>query len=147
MMISKLAFAAGLFVASSLGGVALGSYTIGGFRIDDPPDVIGGLAAVDVQGEGAPPKAAAPIMDYMHVCKGCDAKLYRDQDWQYEEPAHEEARYDDYGEPEDLMRSEDELARATDAPRDEKPAVHVADAGLSGGEPEVPAQVVMAHSF
>lgn len=127
MMIGKVAFAAGLFVASSLGGVALGSYTIGGFRMDQPaPDIIRDLAAADVSDE-APPQQVAVIgpVDTRHVCKGCDAKLYRDREWRYEEPAYEDASYEGYSEPEDLMPWEDELPRAAEAVHDKPPVAAV----------------------
>ena len=146
MIASKLAFAAGLFIASSIGGVALGSYTIGGFRADDRPDIIGGLAAADVSSEATPKPVDLAVMDGAHVCAGCDAKLYRDEEWRYQEPAYDEASSESYGEPEDLTVAEDAPQAATAKP-ETAPVVQIADAGASAPASEAPAQLAVAHSF
>lgn len=80
MMIGRIAFAAGLLLASSLGGVALGSYTIGGFRFQQPPDIIAGLAVAQGDLAAAEP-ALVPQPEPVHECLGCDAKLHREVDW------------------------------------------------------------------
>ncbi len=79
MIAGKIAFAAGAFAASLMSGVGLGGYTIGGFRTYQPADLIAEMAPdgsdrAFVQAPPPPPPA-------YHVCKGCDAKLYRDVDW------------------------------------------------------------------
>lgn len=96
MIAAKIAFAAGAFAASLLGGVGLGSYTIGGFRVAQPVDIIAEMAP-DASA-GAYVEAPLPQAPVNHVCTGCDAKLYRDVDWYEasylpEEPPPEEGRW------------------------------------------------------
>ncbi len=79
MIAGKIALASGAFAASLLSGVSIGSYTIGGFRMHQPIDIIAEMASNrSREAFVQEPLPQAPIA---HVCKGCDAKLYRDVDW------------------------------------------------------------------
>ncbi|MBO9576574.1 MAG: hypothetical protein J7494_12620 [Sphingobium sp.] len=145
MMLSKLAFAAATLAIASAGGVALGGYTIGGFRIDQPADTLSALAA----GQSAPDSSQAPGAPVLltqgepiHVCKGCDAKLYREDPGRYDPSAYAEpvstGRYQGYKEQparQDYAEEADWDAAITayydDEPdaQDEKPPVTLATIG------------------
>ena len=97
MIVEKAALAAGAFAASLMGGVGLGSYTLGGFRAYQPVDIIAEMAS-DRHGEAFTPNPL-PQAPIAHVCKGCDAKLYRDVDYEAEQSylADEESMPEDDG--------------------------------------------------
>ncbi|MBO9669526.1 MAG: hypothetical protein J7485_03310 [Sphingobium sp.] len=80
MLHAKIAFAAGVMAAALLGGIALGGYTAGGFKEREQTDIIA-QAASRVRSGGFRAEAAEPQAPMYHVCKGCDAKLYREDDW------------------------------------------------------------------
>jgi hypothetical protein len=76
----RLILAAILALSSAMGGVALGSYTIGGFRVfERPPDVLFTLADAAGRPEASRPAPMVPSGVTHHVCTGCDAGL-RDRD-------------------------------------------------------------------
>jgi hypothetical protein len=79
MMYARIASAAVGLAAAVLVGVGLGGYTAGGFNMREPIDVIGDAAArVRKEGFSVDTTPPAPVN---HVCKGCDAKLYRENVW------------------------------------------------------------------
>lgn len=80
MLHAKIAFAAGVMAAALLGGIALGGYTAGGFKEREQTDIIS-QAASRVRSGGFRAEAAEPQAPLHHVCKGCDAKLYREDAW------------------------------------------------------------------
>lgn len=80
MLHAKIAYSAGVMAAALLGGIALGGYTTGGFKEREPADVIA-QAATHVPTGGFRAEAVEPQAPVYHVCKGCDAKLYREDDW------------------------------------------------------------------
>ncbi len=63
-----------------VGGVALGSYTTGGFKVtlSQPTSASQPSPAERGVSERRPPNLERRID---HVCKGCDAKLYREDAW------------------------------------------------------------------
>lgn len=93
MKLSKLALIAGVLLTSLLGGVALGSFTIGGFRVDQPSDTMG-LFLAERSTPGISHEAAGPVLltqgEQVHVCTGCDAKLYRADPGRYDPSLHDE---------------------------------------------------------
>jgi hypothetical protein len=78
MLAGKLAFAGLLSLASLCGGVGLGSYTVGGFRTNTPPDIIGLLNHHQPDDAHVTPPPAMLPSRVAHVCTGCDASLFRD---------------------------------------------------------------------
>ena len=79
MMYAKIASAAVGLAAIVLVGAGLGNYTVGGFHVREPLDVIGEATAhVRKEHFSTDTATQAPID---HVCKGCDAKLYREDAW------------------------------------------------------------------
>jgi hypothetical protein len=79
MMYARIASAAIGLAAAVLVGAGLGGYTTSGFNLHEPIDVIGD-SAVHVRNEGfsADTSPPAPVN---HVCRGCDAKLHREDAW------------------------------------------------------------------
>lgn len=88
MLHAKIAFAAGVIAVSLLGGIALGGYTAGGFKEREPTDVIAQSAARARTGNFRA-EAAQPQAPMNHVCRGCDAKLYREDDWYRTDAAYD----------------------------------------------------------
>jgi hypothetical protein len=87
MMYARIASAAVGLAAAVLVGVGLGGYTTSGFTLREPLDVIGEATAhVGKEHFSADTTAQAPIA---HVCKGCDAKLYRDDAWYTADAAYD----------------------------------------------------------
>lgn len=80
MMYARIASAAVGLAAVVLLGAGLGSYTVGGFQMREPIDVIAGANARISSGHVRADNVStqAPID---HVCKGCDAKLHREDAW------------------------------------------------------------------
>lgn len=73
--------------ASLLGGIALGGYTTGGFSAREAVDVIGNAVT---RVRHVEPKVVAFIEGPTnHVCTGCDAKLYREDDWYRNDVAYQ----------------------------------------------------------
>lgn len=116
-MEKKLAIAMACLLTSSLGGVALGSYTIGGFRSQSPANA-GGDLAISASGESeatalVQPVGYAPIMpEQAHVCRGCDAHPYRE--W------GENADQTDYVQGEEIGDEAEVPVRFVDAAQDDE---------------------------
>lgn len=86
MMYARIASAAVGLAAAVLVGVGLGGYTTSGFALREPLDVIADATAhVRKEHFSADTTAQAPIY---HVCKGCDAKLYREDAWHTADAAY-----------------------------------------------------------
>lgn len=88
MLHARIAFAAGVMAAALLGGIALAGYTTGGFKAREQTDIIA-QAASRVRSDGFQIEAAEPQAPMYHVCKGCDAKLYREDGWYSDEPVYD----------------------------------------------------------
>ena len=128
MMYARIASAAVGLAAVVLLGAGLASYTVGGFQVREPVDVIGDATAhMRKEHFRADTATQAPIN---HVCKGCDAKLYREDAWY-----KADASYD----------TDDEWAREEEQNRDGI-RISLADephAQDRVGLPDVPADVVV----
>lgn len=79
--------ATGAFLASLLGGLGLGRYTIGGFKMRAPVDIISQMAsgrerAVEAEAQDAVMMPQPPARP---VCTGCDARLDREAGWDGDE--------------------------------------------------------------
>ncbi|MBO9580192.1 MAG: hypothetical protein J7498_04805 [Sphingobium sp.] len=79
MLHAKIAFVAGVMATALLGGIALGGYSASGFNEREQTGVTA-QAASHVRSGGFGTEVAKPQAPMDHVCKGCDAKLYREDD-------------------------------------------------------------------
>ncbi len=79
MMYARIASAAVGLAAAVLVGVGLGGYTTSGFSLREPIDAISD-SAVHVRKEGFSVDTSPPA-PVNHVCRGCDAKLHREDAW------------------------------------------------------------------
>lgn len=84
-MHGKVALAVMTLIGALAGGLALGSYAVGGLG-GTVPQIFRGTAGVEhdvAAGWIGPPSAPAVIgpTPARHICTGCDAGLYREADW------------------------------------------------------------------
>jgi hypothetical protein len=123
MMYARIASAAVGLAAAVLVGVGLGGYTTGGFNMREPIDVIGDAAArVHKEGFSVEAPPPAPVN---HVCKGCDAKLYRDDAWYSTDASY--CTYSEWQREEDENRDVVRLASADDPRAQDRTTVAEAD--------------------
>lgn len=93
MMSRKAALAVMTLIGSLAGGLALGSYAVGGLG-GTVPQIFKGEAGAEhdvaawIPPPPPPPATIGPV-SARHVCTGCDADLYREADWR------QSASYDD----------------------------------------------------
>ena len=122
MMYARIASAAVGLASVVLLGASLGSYTVGGVSVREPIDVIGNATAHVRREHFSADSAIQGPVD--HVCKGCDAKLYREDAWRTADPA--------YDTDDEWAREEAETRDTVRVARADEPRAHLAD-----GEAEV----------